>query len=447
MNDADYDNTASRSYKFNPDLTWVKVRRNLDQTLGGNDDFVNYVGTEHRTTMPYFKEKGSMSNETYESTYHFNSNPLIDLYQLKKELTKLSTVGLPITIKEGSAVKSYTAKLDTETVSGSPVKVLNYYDGSSKVGSLQGLFYTVYLDEYYYHTPPVGASWRTPYWHEFVNRPARYVSFSTNTVGVASSTFDKESSIIKPQLMIVQPSIQSHYATDGGIIVGLGMEHYNETPHPRWTDKGDGPAIPTSNYTGDKKKFGWINAYDNIINKNNVTWDNYVADYVGNNNNLAMAPNLVNGKVPAVVYNNGTDNDAQYKAGAIRLCMNRNRDENGNGKIDENELKWYLPASEQLDIISMCHYSFYDPLLNYNDFIYGKDADGNTTFRLKNFQGDYTDITGGGTMRGANFYQLHYVASDYMKLTAEEMMNLNKYNTYANYYYNTGEMRCVRNLG
>ena len=443
MTDEDYNNnTTSKYYKFNSDFTWIKVRRNYEQTMGNNDDFVRYMGNESRKTMPYFKEQASMTDDAYESTWHFKSHPLIDLYQLKKELTLLSTTGLPITL----GVTAYTAKLESD---GS-AKHLNYYaagNTTTPAGELDGLFYTVYLDEYYYSAPPKGQTWSQPYWHEFVNRPARYVSFSTNTVGVASSTFDKESSIIKPQLMIVQPSIQSHYATDGGIIVGLGMEHYNETPHPRWTDKGLGPAIPTDNYTGDKKKFGWINASDNIINKNNVTWDNYVADYVGNNNNLAMAPNLVNDKVPAVVYNSGTDNDAQYKAGAIRLCMNRNRDENGNGKIDENELKWYLPASEQLDIISMCHYSFYDPLLNYNDFIYGTDADGNTTFRLKNFQGGYTDITGGGTMRGANFYQLHYVASDYMKLTAEEMMNLNKYNTYANYYYNTGEMRCVRNLG
>jgi hypothetical protein len=34
-----------------------------------------------------------------------------------------------------------------------------------------------------------------------------------------------------------------------------------------------------------------------------------------------------------------------------------------------------------------------------------------------------------------------------MKLTSEEMMNLNKYSTYGNYIYGPGEMRCVRNLG
>ena len=455
MNDTDYNNTpSSKSYKFNTDLTWVKVRRNYDQTFGNNKtEYVKYLdanGTQHRTTMPYFKQKGALSDDNYENTYHYKSNPLIDLYQLKKELAKLSTSGLPITLKEGNTVKSYTAKMVTETVSGSPVKVLNYYDGNTKVGSLQGLFYTVYLDEYYYHTPPVGAAWSTPYWHEFVNTPARYVSFGSNAVVNTGTTHDHESSMMKPQLMIVQPSIQTHYATDGGIIVGLGMEHYNETPHPRWADNGPGGTIGTS-FTKERKKYGWLNAKDYIVDKANVTWDGYVADYVGLYNNLTMVPNInKNGAVPAVNYHGSNDNDAQYIAGAIRLCMNRNRDENGNGVIDVNEMKWYLPASSQIDIISMCHYSFYDPLLNYNDYLYGTDSEGQIRYRLKNYNGTYEQLVpkdGTNDMRGGNFYHLHYVASDYMKLTSEEMMNLNKYSTYANYIYGPGEMRCVRNLG
>lgn len=444
MNDTDYNNSSSsKFYKYNSDLTWVKVRRNYDQTFGNNDDYLNYVGTAHRSIMPYFKEqKSGVSDEVYESTYHFKSNPLIDLYQLKKELAKLSTTGLPITI----GGTSYTAKLEINDAS---LKVLNYYNGDTKVGSLQGLFYTVYLDEYYYHTPPIGSSWSTPYWHEFVNTPARYVSLGSNAVANSGSTHDGESSMMKPQLMIVQPSIQSHYATDGGIIVGLGMEHYNETPHPRWTDNGPGGSIGTS-FTKDKKKYGWLNAKDYIVGKANVTWDNYVADYVGLYNNLTMVPNLKNGKVPTVNYQGRNDDDAQYKAGAIRLCMNRNRDENGNGVIDENELKWYLPASSQIDIINMCHYSFYDPLLNYNDYLWGTDSNGQVTYRLRNYQGTYEQLVSNdksNDMRGGNFYQLKYVTSDYMKLTSEEMMNLNKYSTYANFVYSPGEMRCVRNLG
>ena len=40
----------------------------------------------------------------------------------------------------------------------------------------------------------------------------------------------------------------------------------------------------------------------------------------------------------------------QYPASTFsaRACYDRNRDENGDGIIDEKEFKWYLPASNQL---------------------------------------------------------------------------------------------------
>ena len=38
-----------------------------------------------------------------------------------------------------------------------------------------------------------------------------------------------------------------------------------------------------------------------------------------------------------------------YNSYAARYCYDKNRDENGNGKIDPKELKWYLPTANQLD--------------------------------------------------------------------------------------------------
>ena len=74
MTDEDYNNsTTSKYYKFNSDFTWIKVRRNYEQTMGNNDDFVCYMGNENRKTMPYFKEqKSGVSDDNYENTYHYN---------------------------------------------------------------------------------------------------------------------------------------------------------------------------------------------------------------------------------------------------------------------------------------------------------------------------------------------------------------------------------------
>ena len=130
---------------------------------------------------------------------------------------------------------------------------------------------------------------------------------------------------------------------------------------------------------------------------------------------------------------NGLDNKLAYLAGAIRMCMNRNRDENGNGKIDEDELKWYLPASDQMEIISLCHYSLTDPLFNYNTF-YGGDVNHQ---RLPDVE----------YLRGQYLYKYHYATSDYYTFASEELVNSSAYgNATQDYASHPYEMRCVRNL-
>lgn len=64
-----------------------------------------------------------------------------------------------------------------------------------------------------------------------------------------------------------------------------------------------------------------------------------------------------NGRASAIRNNSGNkfyDNSAKSANGtqdlylsAYRACMSRNRDENGNGTIDEKEIKWYLAAVDQ----------------------------------------------------------------------------------------------------
>ncbi|MCQ5300080.1 hypothetical protein NE644_22010, partial [Blautia wexlerae] len=49
---------------------------------------------------------------------------------------------------------------------------------------------------------------------------------------------------------------------------------------------------------------------------------------------------------------------------AIAECLSRNRDENGNGKIDLDELKWYLPATDQLASMFLGAKSLPSPLFD-----------------------------------------------------------------------------------
>lgn len=57
--------------------------------------------------------------------------------------------------------------------------------------------------------------------------------------------------------------------------------------------------------------------------------------------NFKNPPKKENGQVLLYQY-------TYYDTFAARFCYDRNRDEDGNGKIDDDEFKWYLPASGQL---------------------------------------------------------------------------------------------------
>ena len=196
---------------------------------------------------------------------------------------------------------------------------------------------------------------------------------------------------------------------------------------------------------------GWANAKKVFVDAGQVAdashlgdWATYVSETVyedhnsinGIQGNVTMRgnPNYDVLNVNDRMGDNGEDNKLAYLAGAIRMCMNRNRDENANGKIDEEELKWYLPASEQMDLMSLCHYSLTDPLFNFNQF-FAAAPDANHQ-RLP-----VTDI------RGKYLYKYHFATSDHYVYATEEFMNA------AGYSYVSGntashafDMRCVRNL-
>ena len=313
------------------------------------------------------------------------------------------------------------------------------------------MFYTGYVDEYFYSQPPlnlngVTISWGTPYWTEFVNKPARYISFGyrasdgSGTAGYTQKSLDGESSLMTTQLTMVQSSIQTFYKTTGNPTYALGLEHENETHDPRWQDSG-GDELPTSKLSSAD---GYANTYPHVVG---LSWDTYVSEKVwetpgdgidgayyhnvslkrANSNSLSESDREQFGNA-AEVYT--------YVAGAIRMCLNRNRDEDGDGTIDASEVKWYLPASTQLDLASMCHFSLSDPLFNYNDFYDSKVTDAENHQRLP--KNEFSKLN------SQYLYKFHYVASDYMVSLAEEMMNSSPYNnTYTSKPY---ELRCVRNL-
>lgn len=151
-------------------------------------------------------------------------------------------------------------------------------------------------------------------WGEYTNQTNR----EAYIFGEILDSEDGNSSTIHTKYVISQRAIQTPDSYYSGI--GFGIETINET--------GDLPMgnVGLNNRPADEEK--------------------------GLDNTLAMLGSLTQINSAAWGYldanNYSAPNDYQYAAYA---CLLRNRDENGNGTIDDSEIKWYLPAIDQYSAI------------------------------------------------------------------------------------------------
>lgn len=109
--------------------------------------------------------------------------------------------------------------------------------------------------------------------------------------------------------------------------------------------------------------------------------------------------------------------------------MNRNRDENGNGKIDNSELKWYVPASGKYLRAILGRNSLTDPIM------------------------PYTSVNP-GLPNPSNMFNSRYMmyASDARVIWAMEGLSLSSWGQYETDDKKKGQqrpwqVRCIRNLG
>ena len=178
-------------------------------------------------------------------------------------------------------------------------------------------YYTAaFVDEYFYNDIPLT---------EFVNAADREMTLAS---GISVSADGKSSYAVTPIFSIKQQSIKSMYnlslTRDG--YNPFGIEILEEFPAVTWSgsDHVDGDTGNNSDVNG------WANSKNYW---NSSSWSNFIVDskfgHFDNSTYLADGA-VVSGKEVA-----------KYQ------CISRNRDENGDGVIDDSEVKWYLPAVEQ----------------------------------------------------------------------------------------------------
>lgn len=168
------------------------------------------------------------------------------------------------------------------------------YDSEGKAS------FTVFIDEFHYDNDAAN-------WKRFVNVPNREMHILCDT----KYSQDQESSLTTSNFLISQRSIKTFYDLDNAT-TAWGVETIRE---------GDMLATGTIPTKDASTTNGRWNMY-NYMKYTNESWKTYIQS---SSNTL-------------------TDN---YNKVAY-ACLQRNRDLNGNGLIDDNEVRWYLPAINQM---------------------------------------------------------------------------------------------------
>ena len=184
-------------------------------------------------------------------------------------------------------------------------------------------YYTAaFLDEYYYSDLKLA---------QFVNAPEREMTLATT---IAVSPDGKSSYAVTPIFSIRQQSIKSMYNlaledsdtyTSFNPFNPFGIEILEEFSAVTWngTAYSDDSSDSNSSETNGRSNFSKI--------VSGGQWGDYVNSvHFGHFDNSTLL-----------------HSDAMKINYARSQCLSRNRDENGNGTIDDDEIKWYLPALQQ----------------------------------------------------------------------------------------------------
>lgn len=210
---------------------------------------------------------------------------------------------------------------------------------------------TAFIDEFYYDHDPLnpGAPLNPDLWRKFVNAKPREMHILSD----AEQSRDRHSDVILSSHSIIQQSIQTIYNIYASDLHSLwGTEHKDEmraksqegwTYWPGDTDGNTGRSGSFTTMVG--KENGRLNSayiwsfYSSVTNtgtdytrpeipseSKTKTWDTYL-DYA---------------------VQNSTPELREDYWGMAWSCLTRNRDNNGDGKVDRDEVRWYLAASNQL---------------------------------------------------------------------------------------------------
>lgn len=203
-----------------------------------------------------------------------------------------------------SDVCAYPGRANTQTIfqflrdlyKAGKEQTASYFNATDEQSD-KVVYVTCFVDENYYADKN---------WTEYVNKSEPRRMYFANELFVSE---DGQSSFAKAKYVVSQKSIWTFYKLDP-TLKPFGLESVSE-------EKAQGVDVVGG------------------TNSNPKDWDGRTSAISNNRNNGFYANST-----------KSTGKQDIYKD-AYKACMSRNRDENGNGTIDENEIKWYLASVDQ----------------------------------------------------------------------------------------------------
>lgn len=296
-------------------------------------------------------------------------------------------------------------------------------------------------------------------WTKFVNQSPRRLYINVKEA-VAS---DGHTMYIQSKYGISQRSIQTYYSTSSSTETAMGLEHVNESLglRLRWTKTSNTPDDNWDHTHGRSNllKFLKIASLPEWTSFVNVTepfstpeiQSSYVAGPMTKEqlngytipSTKAYLPSLVT--IDQINDASGTNNiwyadpiteygggDKEYYIHVINACMNRNRDLNGNGKIEANEVRWYVPTSSRYLRMIIGSRSLETSLMDFT-MTPSLFASSEATAGINNCNTRY-----------------HYATSDARIIWSEEGLAVSDWQKNGGsdgWIFGAWEVRCVRNLG
>lgn len=235
-------------------------------------------------------------------------------------------------------------------------------------------WYTMFINEYVYESVADGNESGSRNWRGYVNRPDRQAWLYVLT----ETSPDGQSQYYKSKYAVSQKSIQTYYKTSSES--GLGVEHVNESLGLNLRNSynsGGGGNTQSGRYnlayylagnsSWSSEAFTWR---DDRYDWSTYLWPKQIQQ-VHKINNQGISRDARTEPLPRIRTVRGTATEydpdrgnSPYFIEAITACLNRNRDLDGDGKIDASEIRWFVPTRNQYVRVILGRRSLVTPVVD-----------------------------------------------------------------------------------